>query len=656
MRHIVFLPLCLTLAPVTAQDISNDMAIAGPRGVFVFTGEQLMRTGGPVTGIRIERRTGAEGEFVRVADLKPVGSAKEIAKGIEKTAAVLPYPIDLHGQRTDSIWQRIQRHGTREQLGAANSLMPVLLAVGAVWCDTDAKPGQLYQYRVTAIGTENQLLSRFVDVSKPPLLDRLAPMNTRFYQQQRTLNTYWLATGDQRPAVVEMQRSMDEGAFSTIKPAVLVERQRGDTIQYRFSDTTAVKHHVYRYAVKGWDRFGNAMPPCDTLYAASLDPSQMPMPYDLHATGDSSGRAINVRWRLDNAPVVKQISLQRSTNSVDGFTTVAELGGGATTFTDEEVRPATSYFYRFVLEYKATHVPMRGVSFAAVAYDPTTPDPPMDLMASAMDKGITLTWAHADPHVLGFEVFRREGHGSLLLAAPRITPNMDGSNTWTDTSNTLNAGHTYAYTMRSISTSHIAGPFGDTVAVMAMHNAQAPTAPRDLTAQVDGEIAIVRWEDQGHDPLWMSYLVLRQRGAARSDTLVRTSNFMVDTLPADGRAQQYRVISLNALGLVSAPTPEVVARAHVRPPAAPAAITARRSGQAVELTWDAPSGEEVQRFDVYRYTRGSAPVKVGSVPAGKPTQLKDNNPVAGQLNFYFVRSVAATGAESGASREAVVVW
>lgn len=651
MRLLILSLLCLIMASATAQDIRNDMAVAGAHGVFVFTGEQLMRSAGPITGIRIERRTGADGEFKRVADLKPVTSAKDISKGIEKAATMLPYPIDLHGQRADSIWQRVQRHGTREQLGAANHLMPVLLAVGAVWCDTDVKPGTLYQYRVTPAGTDAQLLSRFIDPAQRASPDRLAPHHARFFQHQRALNTYWLAMGDRRPAVVEVHRSMDEAAFTAIRPEVLVERQRGDTIQYRFSDTTAVKHHVFRYVVKGWDPFGNAMPPCDTLYAASLDPAQMPMPYDLHATGDSSGRAIHVRWKLDNAPVVKQITLQRSTNSVDGFTTAAELGGDRTAFTDEDIRPATSYFYRFVLEYKATHVPMRGVSFAAVAYDPVAPTPPLDLHAEAMANGILLTWDHPDPDVLGFEVYRGEGNGPLMLATPRLPTDL---RSWPDTAQALRAGHTYRYAMRAISTSHVESALGDTATVMARHNAQAPDAPRDLHVQVDGDQAIVQWEDQSHAPLWASYQVLVQRPTGRTDTLYRHTNFLIDTLDAAGRASHYRVAGMNALGLVSAPTPAVGAQAYVRVPAAPAGITARRNGTAVELAWEPPAGETLQRFDVYRYVRGRDPVKVGSVPVGKPTQLKDNSPVPGQLNFYFVRSVAANGAESGPGKEAGV--
>lgn len=658
MRTLRTIIAGLALLPLVAmaQKPNPNLVQAGAKGVFVFTGEQLMRASGPVAGIRIERRVGEQGEWKRVADLKPVESAKDIQKGIDKAAGVLPYPIELEGHRTDSIWARVQRHGTREQLGAMSSNMAVLLAVGAAWCDTDVKPGTLYQYRITLSGAENQLLSRFINPAERPAVDKLMPLHTRYYEHQRTLNAFWTVVGDHRPAVVEVSRSMDKDPFEVIKPTVRVERRGADSVWYQFGDTTVVRNRVYRYVLKGWDLFGNAMPRCDTLYTASLDASQMPMPYDLHAVGDSSGRRVNVRWKLDNAPLVKQVTLLRSTNSVDGFDPIAELSADRTGFVDEEVRPATSYFYRFVLEHKATHVPMRGVSFGAVAYDPLPPSAPQELNAEPTDKGVRLTWLYPARETLGFQIYRAEGDGPAQLASPRLAVTDADLHSYLDSTRSLQAGRTYRYHVRAISTSHVEGRTSDTVAVVPVTNAPMPTAPRELTVKVEAETATVIWEDQSIDPLWMLYKVVRTRPGNRVDTVYRTTNFLVDTLDAAGKPTSYRVISASVLGLNSAPSPAVSAKANVRLPAAPSGVVVHAMGGKVQVAWEAPAGEEVQRYEVYRYTRGKEPVKVGSVTTGKPLRLEDDGATRGQLNFYFVRSVAATGAESGPSREVGLQW
>lgn len=651
MRSTIFL-LILALAQMAlAQKPNAELVQVGPKGVFVFTGPLLAREGGPVNGILIERKTGELGEFKRVAELKPVTSAKDVQKGIEKAVDVLPYPIELGGLRTDSIWARIQRHGTREQLGSASNNVAVLLAVHAVWYDADVKPGTLYQYRVTTQGNGNQFLSTLVNPAAQHSVDRLKAFNSSYYEHQRELNTWWAVVGDHRPAVVELHRSVDEEPFAIVKPKVRIERLGQDTVLYQFADTTTPRHRVFRYVAKGWDHFGNAMPVSDTLYAASLDVTQMPMPYDLYAVGDSSGRKINVRWKLNNAPVVKQISIQRSTNSETGFETVAELSGDRTSYVDEDIRPATSYFYRFVLEYKATHVPMRGVSFAAVAYDPEPPSAPEELNAEATTDGVRLTWLHPSRELLGFHVYRADGEGPMMLASTRLSPGEEVLKTYLDSSSTLQAGQVYRYLVKAISTSHIEGRASDTVAVMPMTNATAPHPPRDLVARVDGEALLLSWEDQSHDPLWMGYAVLRTRPGNKVDTLYRSTNFLNDSLDAGGKSSSYRVLSSNAFGMRSAPSPAVTAKAHVPAPSCPSAVVANAINGKVELTWQAPASEPVQRFDVYRYTRGNEPVKLGSVASGKPARFEDASPARGALNFYFVRSVAATGAESGPSRE-----
>ncbi|MCW5900714.1 MAG: hypothetical protein KIT10_15765 [Flavobacteriales bacterium] len=651
MRYILTILVSVLLAPLAAQRSDPELARAGAKGIFVFTGGQLMRAGGPVTGIRIERRTEGQEEFRKVAELKPVNSAKEIAKGMEKASGLLPYPSRSGAAKPDSLWQRLQRHGSREQLGAGSSDMAALLAVGAVWCDTDVKPGTLYQYRVTVQGAQNQFLSRFTSSSAGSVVEPLVPLFTSYQEHQRRLNLFWACTGTHRPEILEVSRSVDRDPFERIEPEIQMDRRQGDSVWYRITDTTALRHRAFRYVVKGWDLLGNPMPPCDTVYAAGLDATQMPMPYDLSAVGDSTGRRIGISWKLDNAPLVKHVVLQRSTNSVDGFRNVAELSTDRTGFVDEDIRPATSYFYRFVLEYKATHVPMRGVSFGAVAYDRSAPPPVEEFDAEVTDQGVKLTWVHPHPDLLGFHLYRGEGDGPLMLAAPRLPAGSEGGYSYLDTARSVTGGRMYRYAVQAVSTSHVEGAWSDTVAVLPTAHAPVPEPPKGITAQVDVDVAIVRWEDQSGEALWEAYKVVRTRPQGRVDTLWRSTNFLVDTLDADGRPTTYRVISINALGRSSQPGHAVTARARVAPPAAPGGVEARSVGGKVTLLWEPPVSEVVERFDIYRYTRGSDPVKLGSVPAGKPLQFEDFNPVKGKLTFYFVRSVAVTGAESGPSRE-----
>jgi fibronectin type 3 domain-containing protein len=258
---------------------------------------------------------------------------------------------------------------------------------------------------------------------------------------------------------------------------------------------------------------------------------------------------------------------------------------------------------------------------------------------------------HPERDVLGFHLFRAEEQGPFQLASARIAAADDGAYTYLDTTRSLRGDRSYHYALRTVSTSHVESKFSDTVSVMPLTNRPAPLPPRDLGAQVDGEVAIVSWEDQSSDALWQAYAVLCSRSGAKVDTLWRNTNFLIDTLDATGQATSYRVLSMNVFGASSVPSPSVSVKARVALPSSPGGVQASAVAGKVLLTWQPPVSESVQRFDVYRYTRGSEPVKLGSVASNKPARFEDASPASGALNFYFVRSVAASGAESGASRE-----
>jgi hypothetical protein len=87
----------------------------------------------------IERKAGEQGEFKRVAELKPWSSAKEVQKGIEKAASVLPIPLIWRAARRQHLGAYPTPRYT-EQLGAAKQRGGVL-AVNAVWHDGDVKAG-----------------------------------------------------------------------------------------------------------------------------------------------------------------------------------------------------------------------------------------------------------------------------------------------------------------------------------------------------------------------------------------------------------------------------------------------------------------------------------------------------------------------------------
>lgn len=635
---------------VVGQTPAAGVAHGGHQGIFVLVGDAMPRAGGAVTRYRIERRTDPDALFKEVAELTPLGSARELGKELERVGKDVPYPVHAARLPLDSLWKAVQG-GERKHLGPLYNDMPMLLACRLAWHDAQTKGGERYQYRVVPEGG-TPVLSTWTTAGQGEAPVSARPITGLYWEHQRRMELHYRLTGMPRPAVFGLWRSDDGGAFTLVEGPARADL-RGDTVDLVMIDTTVARYRPLRYVLKAWDPFGHAAPASDTLYTASLDPGQMPMPTDLRADADSTGRAIRVQWQLPNTPLVKQLTLYRSTNSEEGFTPIATLAADRTGYIDRQVKPATSYFYHFVLEYKATHMPMRGPMFAANAYDPEPPLPPEELSILSEQGRPQLKWTHMGRNAAAFQVFRGTDMGALELVVPRIEADAGPQRyTWTDTT-TLRPGRMYRYALRTVSTSHVQGPMSDTLDILPGLPPEAPPAPRDLTVEPDGRTMLAHWEDLSATPYFMGYQVARTRTSERGkpvhDTLFVTVNHLHDTVPGPGVTCSYRVRSLTRLGGISAYTPAVDGRGRFAPLAPPHSLHARRDGRSVELTWSAAPDAESVRYEVQRQVQGGTPQALGQVKVGQPLRFTDTNAPTDAC-FYHVRTVDAVGRTSDWTR------
>lgn len=642
--------LCAAPLAVAAQPPVAGVAHGGHQGIFVVVGDAMPRPAGPVTRYRIERRTDPDAPFKEVAALTPIGSARELGRELERAGKAVPYPVHAAHLPIDSLWKAMQG-GERRHLGPLYNDMPMLLACRLAWHDAQAKQGQRYQYRVVPEGG-TPLLSTWTTAGEGGTPVAARPITGRYWEHQQRMELHYRLVGMPRPGVFALWRSDDGGAFIRVDGPARADLH-GDTVDLVLVDTTVARYRPLRYMLQAWDPFGHAAPAGDTLYTASLDPTQMPMPTHLRADADSSGRAIRVQWQLPNAPLVKQLTLLRSTNSQEGFMPIATLAADQTAYIDRQVKPATSYFYHFVLEYKATHMPMRSPLFAANVYDPTPPLPPQELSITHAQGRPQLHWTHMGDHIASFQVYRGADMDPLELLVPRVEA-MAGPQryTWTDTTS-LRPGHMYRYALRTVSTSHVQGPMSDTVDILPDLPPEAPPVPRELTVEPDGRLLLVHWEDLAHTPHFLGYELVRtrtpQRGQPVHDTLLVTVNHVHDTVPGPGVTCTYRVRSLTRLGGISAFTPPVEGRGRFAPLAPPHSLHARRDGRHVELTWYAgPDGQAV-RYEVRRQVQGGTPELIGEVGAAQALRFTDAHAPDGAC-FYRVRAIDATGRTSDWTR------
>jgi fibronectin type 3 domain-containing protein len=658
MKTILFIAGLLSCLSLTAQQTMPNVAVAGAKGIFVVTGETISDVKGPVTAYRIERKAGNEKDFAVVATLAAVPDVTTFKKNLAQSVNLLPYAPDLSVFRTDSIWTRGKRAGKLAALRNVGYTMPVLAGFNMIWLDEKVKAGQTYQYKVTAVG-DTYSVNSYPVVFKAPVVASIQYTKGVYNLPQHYLSLEWIATQKNKPVFMEAYRTETNGRFVKVAASISLLTKK-DTFQYVIKDTTAQPSQLYRYYVKAYDAYGNEAPLSDTISIASLDYVQMPLPTQVKAISDSAQPGIHISWHQAGIPLIKSLTLYRSTSSVKGFEPIAILSPADSVYMDQQVQPATPYFYYFEAIYKMQDKPKRSTAFAASFIDHSLPGAPQQLQATGNKQGVALSWQSTEPHVSGFWLYRAERGQPLKLITTMIAALPGTSDyTYTDTDSLLNGGRSYQYALKAFSTSHVESLYSDTVVARPLKNIPVPKPPMQIQVSKEQGLVLVTWDAVSkYDELVNGYLLLRGKkvaGAKASfitDTVYCTNNIYKDTLVKPNESYRYSVISRSLLGVQSVPATWVSVNMPGNKPAPPASLTANPVKTGVQLNWETADTGETLAYNVYRYERGKEPVKAGSINGAD--KYTDTGAAKGKQYFYFVRAVGQDKTESEKSNEAVI--
>ncbi len=642
------------------QETIHTLAHSGAKGLFVLAGEEIAAAPGTKRqGYRIERREAGKGDFKQVAELAAVSTVEDFRKNMARVQDWLPYPVDLSVFRPDSIWKIARPTGSIRVLRSIGYSLPILAGFNLIWLDESVQGGQTYEYRITGIGDDYQLLSGEVDHA-PDFVAPVDILSHKFNLIENIQYIYAGSTGRNKPLWIDAYRSEEGGPFVPLN-AEMFFSSKGDSLQYTMKDSSAQPYRIYRYYLKGYDLYGNASPLSDTVSVATLDKLQRPLPQKVLLEADTARNSITLSWEIDAAPVVNSVTLLRSLSSAHDFEPIAVLPPEVTTYTDEGLRPATAYFYTFEVTYKTLEGSSRGITYGQAFSSPRVPEAPQQVNVLADSSGIDLTWRAEGDYIHGFRVYRGEQEAPMHLISDLVynQPDSTGMQTWRDTTSSLTGSRYYRYAVRAVTTSYVEGLFSDTVRVRPLTNIPVPSPALHLELQNTEGKAWVSW---GHvadyeDHIY-GYRVLRSTapsGTERyiTDTLYTAVNFIVDSTCQEGFTYRYRVITLSELGTASVPSePIYYSSAHGSAPPPPTSLSVTYDEEkGIRLQWVSPAMAEDLQYHVYRYERGQEPSRIVTLPGDLETYT-DTTAKEGKLYFYFVRSVGKNAVESDRSNEA----
>ena len=633
------------------------------------------------SGFKIERRIGATGTFIEVAqvganvtsfaDTGLVGNRKHFYRirayniaghsaysALASATTLLDPPAGpdnffvtvVTHNRINLAWQdnsnteagfKLERKtgadGTFEEIAVLGSNVVIYINSGLAEMTK-------YFYRVRAYNTGGvSAYSEILEVTTPPAPPRAPGNLTATPVSHQRINLAWKDSSSNE-AGFKIERG------STGSPYAEVAKVGANVISY--ADESLTGNTMYLYRIRAFNASGHSS--YSNQATAKTLPAPPATPDNLIATTVSSER-INLTWQ-DKSASEDSFKIERkmggsagspngsagSPNAAGVYKVIATLPAHAKSFPNTGLAANTEYFYRVRALNKGGFSEYSNEASATTL--PRAPAAPRNLLATtASSIRINLTWADSANNEAGFEIERRLATSTAYTIVAALEAN---SNSFAD--NNLAVNSTYFYRVRAFN----AGGYSNYSAeANATTFPNPPSAPGNLLATTMSNTQIkLSWKDNAANE--DSFKLERKDPAGvykRIALLAANTNQFTDGGLNANTVYFYRLRAINKGG-VSGFSNEAGATTLPNPPAAPGNLIATTvSSSRINLTWQDNAANE-DSFKIERSSPGVPYAEVAKVGANVKNYA-DNGLTPIKTYFYRVRAANA-GGPSGYSNEA----
>ncbi len=638
-----------------AQKQTDTYAAQHRSGIFVMIGTKVNNR----TTAAIERMTPGTAWKQTAAVTGPV-SFDAFRNNLTTYGMHFPdYPLPTPEEQK-KIWEKAERYGIVDSLSLWAGSPTVLLALGAALLDTTVVPGT-YTYRVTVKDESGKTVSTALsrETKFPQAAQFGAIRFLRYRAGKDFIYSEWLAKKPVPNQVRVFRADVNVGRFERID-AVKGFTKKNDSAFIFIKDTVISPAVRYAYFLEPINLFENSGASSDTAQMTNWDINALVL-QEFTAANVDSGNTIRLRYKLSDPGLVSVVKIFRSVDADKGYALIAEVPPNQQAYDDNDGVPMRKYYYRLKftdLYGNESGFSVRGFATYASQDQPFAPEL---FSAEGTKRGVLLSWRNYEANTDGFYIYRNDGISPALeIVSPMLRLKPDSVYTYLDSSKALRGNRFYSYALRTESTSHVKSGYSDTLMARPLLPT-APPAPVDVALSVDGDGMRLRWSDVSHpDDEVAGYLVYRKDRSPRSEYKKITSsvlavnhNYFVDTTCAPDVVYEYAVTSCDVFGGESgkAGLLTAVRKSGALPP--PGALKLYPQGKNILLRWD-PVESGVAGYAVYRYVRGTVPVRIGTVKQQPDVEFTDTKVEKGKLYFYFIRTTNAQGKESEPGPESSV--
>src|SRR5437773_1930450 len=507
------------------------------------------------------------------------------------------------------------------------------------YSDTGLNNGQTYYYYVTAVnsigdsGPSNEASATPNAPATPPG----APQRLTATAGDATVVLAWSPPSSDGGAPItnyKVYRGTSHDGETPLTDA-------GPVLAY--TDTSVYNGQTYYYQVTAENSAGKG-PRSNEASATPNAPATPPtQPQNLAATpGDGH---VDLTWdppaNDGGLPILEYRVYRGTTSNQESFLASAGL---SLTYTDSSVTNGRTYYYQVSAVNSVNEGPLSNEASATPAAPHTAPGAPRDLVATAGDASVSLSWSPPSSDggapITNYKIYRGTVSGgqlSLIATVPDVLSYTDSP---------LTNGVTYYYVVAAVNRTGETLPRAEASATPTA-GPTAPDAPQGLHASPGSGTVSLTWSAPGFDggSAITGYRLYRGTNSNNRSYHVDVGNVLSyrDTGLANGQRYYYVVSAINAIG-EGLPSSEASARPATYPDA-PQKLDAIAGNGLVTLQWSGPGfdgGAPVTGYKIYRGTTSGGTTLLVTVAGGNDSYA-DGGLTNGQAYYYRVSAVNRVG-------------
>lgn len=660
MKTKIFLIVLLVISTTDyhfAQQTSEQMAFAGPNGIFVITGIEIpFSASGKDKPFRykIERSAASQINWVEVTQASAPENFESFINNIYKLNQQLKDSIPANELPLDLIWRKAKQFERLDSLKYLGNPLVVRMALAVTYLDKEIFENQKYIYKISKLDKNGNSFESFTtnEISFPGKYSN-NPFNIISKEtSENHIRLTWKANAAYSPARFKIfRRENFLGDFYQIVPVIIYNSDENE-IAVSIVDSTVTAKNTYEYFILPLDYYQNEGTASDTVTLPAFSFNKIFPPYNIKVEQADSLGGLNLSWSFDFKNIITSIKIFRSLYSDKEFEEITEVTGFDSVYIDLTADPMVKYFYYLQLNDQFNEVPLQSAKVFGLYQSEEIPSPPYNLHTDSTETGVKLVWNKPEEFVNTYHIYRNLGDDENLSEL-YIVNSSDSVIHFLDTTSTLRGNRTYFYSLLAENTSGKISDFSDTLQVFP-NVKTAINSPKQLRGySLDGKVFLY-WENLFEtDETIEGYKVFRRIAGdtkneftAMFDSLLppKQNNF-VDTSIAKGGDYEYAVKVFDVFLNESELSASISVNVPADPILPPSGLTAVNQDNGILISWQPPLQENITEYKIFRYERGTEPKQITSIK-DDATEFLDKSVIGGSLYFYFITALGVDGVES----------